>query len=127
MILGGAYVNKKSEPPRIWLPKYYDREYPLQQWTSQQPLVHWTIFQFERKSEILSVTILSDGLTEAITSIEMNIIDTVDFETFDNFCEGFLLVAIHPKDSMTLLWDERTHADINIFIYVESLDIVNIF
>jgi len=57
----------------------------------------------------------------------MNIIDTVDFETFDDFGEGFLLVAIHPKGSITLLWDERTHADINIFIYVESLDIVNIF
>ena len=127
LILGGAYVNKKSEPPRIWLPKDYDRESPLHQWTSQQPLGQQTIFQFESKSDILSITILSDGLTEAITSMEMNIIDTVDFETFDDLGEGCLLVAIHPKGSITLLWDGRTHVDINIFMYVESLDTVNNF
>lgn len=130
-IYGGMWIYYEDgfQPTRVWLPEDYDRAPPLEQWKSQQPLGMQTIFQFEKNVGKLTMISIKNALNTTLYS--GNFItgepSSDDILIFDNLGDGCLFAAFWSEGNVNVLWDGKTHLDINLFTYEESDDHANFF
>ena len=102
-------------PTDFFLPEAYDQTSPLEQWNSQQPVALQVVMQFERSASVLSASEVEEAL--AASAIGRNLI------SFDVPGDGALHVAHWEGGSAVILWDGRSHVDINLFTLEEDFDL----
>ena len=67
------------------------------------------------------------SLKTALVAVFGSDLSEVSIESFTGIGEGVLLLAHWEGGSITALWDGRTHVDLNLFTYVESLPVAKHF
>ena len=134
LLNGGGWVPESSIiPSRVYLPEDYNQTGPLLQWMSQSPSGHQAVVQLEpdhsKKStdQEITKTLLIEATYAAIRALNTPGISTDSVNTFCDVGEGCLLVALYESGSLIILWDGRSHIDINLFTYVEDVNLVDVF
>jgi len=109
-------------PKPFYKPSDYDQSLPAEQWSSQKPLEHQTIFQLEGEEVPISTSLIMDGITKTLT-----LADTIDcpsskaeIEVFSDVGDGCVVVAFWSGGKAVVVWDGRNHIDINLSILAES-------
>lgn len=127
---GGAWRYQKDfEPSRVFLPDDYDQTEPLAQWKSQNPVGHQVILQLEpiTTTDISVAQITESVLSEAIKGAIKEVDIGWDADSVKKFCdvgEGCLFLALFESGTLSILWDGRSHVDINIYTLKEDIDLV---
>lgn len=131
---GGAWRYQKDfKPSRVFLPDDYDQSEPLEQWTSQIPIGHQAILQLEpqgtpeEKVVPISEDILSEAVNRAVKEFESVGWDANSVQKSCDVGEGCLFLALFDSGTLSVLWDGRSHIDINIFSMKEDIDLVDLF
>jgi len=103
----------------------FDQQDNLKQWYGQQPLGFQILFQFEMKTK--------DRLNKTRKAFKASInslfvpADQMVFETFSDLGDGELAVAVWSGGSAMFVYDGRTHADVNLFLYEEDFRMMDRF
>jgi len=123
-VLGGSIHYEAKHNPTEFLPSDYDRTSPSDQWASQQPLEFQTVFQMEVQRE---KTKLSKAKIKIAVEKTLSSLDTHDSSSgsavvheFSNMGDGCLIIAVWSGSSVMVLWDGRSHVDINLTIDEED-------
>ena len=105
-------------PGLFTLPTDYDQSGPYEQWQSQKPLGHQTVFQVVGQTSALS----KDNVRESLESVlkAMKMLTSKDIREFRDLGEGSALFIQGTKGSIAILWDGRKSITINLFTYTES-------
>lgn len=130
IIHGGEWLFQENfVPSRSFLPDDYDQSGPLAQWQTQNPIGHQFILQLEanprRKTTFqMSSTHLKDAVKNTLEGVEFfSELQVDDVKEFSDLGTGSLLIAVWSKGSLAVLWDGKTHVDVNLFTYVEDIKI----
>jgi hypothetical protein len=129
VINGGEWMFQDDfVPSRTYLPDDYDQSGPFAQWKTQNPIGHQFIIQLEPNPSILKKIKVTDSLLMKATIGAINSSDLpgLDASAVMKFCdvgEGCLLAALWEGGSLAILWDGRNHVDVNLFTYVEDIEI----
>ena len=137
-IKGGLFAYDHDwEPSHFFLPQDYDQRSPFDQWKSQKPVGYQTIFQLEPKNDQirleLSAEIVKSALKETLSKMESKDmqeskdIEKAELTEVTNLGDGAMVVAHWSGGHVVALWDGRTHIDLNLFTYNESLEFANKF
>lgn len=143
-IKGGLFAYDENwKPSHFFLPEDYDQRSPFEQWKSQQPVGYQTVFQFEPQSETSKLDLsletlqtalknvisklLADGLDDSEPWEESLGMEKVVLKDVSNIGDGALVVAQWSAGSCVVLWDGRTHVDLNLFTYNENPSFANRF
>lgn len=131
---GGAWRYQEDfEPSRVFLPDDYDQTEPLAQWKSQKPLGHQAILQLEPSVSSGSATVeISEAMLREAIYGAVKEVEVIGWNagSLNNYCdvgEGCLFFALFESGTLTVLWDGRSHIDINIFTLKEDIDLVDVF
>ena len=131
---GGIWKYQTDfQPSRVFLPDDYDQTEPLAQWRSQSPTGHQAIVQLEPNPSLKKIhdtvteVLLSEATDNAIKVLNIPGLDSQSVKRFCDVGEGCLFVALYDSGSLVILWDGRTHIDVNLFSYDENLSIVDDF
>ena len=130
---GAVFKYQPDFSPTQWAtPESYDQTGPLEQWLSQQPLGQQTLFQLELDGDVTSDHLISLGqlkssLENALVSVFGLDMDATRIESFSGMGEGALLIASWEGGSVNVLWDGRTHVDLNLFTHVEDMQVAKHF
>ena len=133
VINGGEWLYQDNfTPSRTYLPDDYDQSGPLAQWESQKPTGHQFILQMEPNPSIkkqikVTESLLMKATLAAIKKAGLEGLEASAIKTFSDTGDGSLLVALWDWGSLAVLWDGRTHVDVNLFTYVESISIGDLF
>jgi S-adenosylmethionine/arginine decarboxylase-like enzyme len=103
-----------EEAEKLFSSESYDRTSPLEQWRSQQPLGHQTLFQLEIRNQVDDV---KDAIKQAFSPT-----DSMEFEVQEvtSSGDGCVIVAFWAQGSAIVVWDGRIHINFNIITYFES-------
>lgn len=129
VINGGEWLYQKDFiPSRTYLPDDYDQSGPLAQWETQHPTGHQFIIQLEPdhkspKKIKMTDNLLMKATVGAINKANLPGLDASFVKNFTDVGEGCLLVALWEGGSLAILWDGRSHVDVNLFTYVEDIKI----
>lgn len=130
---GGIWKYQKDfQPSRVYLPDDYDQTESLAQWRSQLPTGHQAIVQMEpnpsiKKTVDITEELLSEATEHVIKELKLPGLDPQSVKKFCDIGDGCLLLALYGSGSLAVLWDGRTHIDVNLFSYHENLAIVDDF
>ena len=133
IINGGEWLYQENfKPSHSYLPGDYDQSQPYEQWQSQNPLGHQFIFQMEpnpksKKKNKLSSHIVKKGLEKTLLATELLGSEKMNIEEYKNLGDGSVHVCMWSGGSLVVLWDGRDHIDVNLFTYVEDIEIGNKF
>ena len=138
---GGKFVYQEDpfQPTHHFLPDDYDQTSPLKQWTSQKPLGHQIIFQMEytpsksksftSSPDVLTTDIVRKNLEIAISKTgipELELSDEI-IKVYTGIGDGCVLTTTWSGGSVVVLWDGRTHIDLNLFTYEQNTKLANAF
>jgi len=133
VVNGGEWLFQQDfAPSRSYLPSDYDQSQPLQQWESQQPLGHQFILQMEpnpksKKKTKLSSHIVKKATENALSKSNLPGLDKSIIKEYKNLGDGCVLVCMWSGGSLVVLWDGKDHVDVNLFTYVEDIELGNVF
>jgi|UniRef100_A0A8J9RY90 spermidine synthase len=116
-------------PSQLFEPDAYDQSSSLEQWNSQKPLGHQTVFQLETEGSetSMSLTTIKESLNSAIRSIVPENTPEVKIEMFTEMGDGCVFVALWAEGNIVALWDGRKHVDLNLFTFIESVEVADTF
>jgi len=157
-IQGGLFnYTPGFQPSLFFLPQDYDQTGPLEQWWSQQPLGHQTVFQLEvqpiEREIYEEKRVMEDGemrkkripkkikvnRDEPITTLEItaalrHTLTSMKKESMSDaqtqefkVGDGYLWTALWSGGNVLVLWDGRIHIAVNLFTYQESTELAEEF
>ncbi|GFH47476.1 hypothetical protein CTEN210_03951 [Chaetoceros tenuissimus] len=119
--------QENFKPSRSYLPSDYDQTAPLAHWKTQNPTGLQLILQLESTQDAKKVKVTSDVLKQAVTTAinDMALKGVHDIQTFESFGDGVVMSTVWNGGSLILivLWDGRSHIDVNLFTFVEDVHI----
>jgi hypothetical protein len=130
---GGEWLYQKNfVPSRSYVPDDYDQSGPLAQWKTQNPTGHQFVVQLEPNPKVRPQLTITDELVmkatvDAITTTKLSGLDASALTQFSDLGEGSLLVALWDGGSLSILWDGREHVDVNLFTYIEDVNVGDTF
>jgi hypothetical protein len=130
VINGGEWLFQENfKPSRSYLPSDYDQTAPLAQWKTQNPTGLQLILQLESTQDVKKVKVTSDVLKQAVTTAinDMALKGVYDIQTFESFGDGVVISTVWNGGSLIVLWDGRSHIDVNLFTFVEDVHVGNTF
>ena len=130
LLNGGGWLHPVIfEVSNDFSSKDYNQTGPLLQWMSQSPTGHQAVVQLEPKTkdQEITETLLIEATYAAIRALNTPGMSTDSVSTFCDVGDGCLLVALNESGSLAILWDGRSHIDINLFTYVEDVNLVDVF
>jgi len=70
---------------------------------------------------------IDNTLTEALSEVESQSMDNADVYSVENIGDGHVTMALWSGGTVVVVWDGRTHVDINLFTYDESVETADEF
>jgi spermidine synthase len=134
LLSGGDWVSDSEITiSRVYLPEDYNQTGPLLQWMSQDPTGHQAIVQLERdqsneshQSQVMTKDLLMYATNAAIRGLNAPGLTADSVKTFCDVGDGCLVVGLYESGSLIILWDGRSHIDINLFSYDEDVSLVDV-
>jgi hypothetical protein len=109
--------------PDEYVMEDYDRLPGLKQFANQNPLASQTVFQFEKKGEIV-LSDLKDAFDGALKNMQLK---STHLEVITDVGAGALIVAVLYEGHAIALWDGGLRVDLNILTYNQDLDHQQVF
>ena len=124
-IESGVFPRVADPDPSVFaLPNDYDQSGPLEQWKSQKPTGYQTVFQLEVKNgKHLSHEEVKSNFEGCLQKLAIRI--TGGPVEFSDAGEGSSFAAIWKGGSVVVLWDGRSHVDINLFTFNHGKEFAN--
>lgn len=134
LLSGGDWVSDSEITiSRVYLPEDYNQTGPLLQWMSQDPTGHQAIVQLERdqsneshQSQVMTKDLLMYATNAAMRKLNAPGLTADSVKTFCDVGDGCLVVGLYESGSLIILWDGRSHIDINLFSYDEDVSLVDV-
>ncbi|GFH51187.1 hypothetical protein CTEN210_07663 [Chaetoceros tenuissimus] len=124
-VSGGAWLfQDEFVPSTPFTPDDFNQIPSLTQWDQQSPIGHQIILQFEANGAI-SKEVTPESLKKAIIMsmdmIEENSVTTDSIEVYADLGEGLLLTTFWSHGTLSVLYDGKTHIDVNILTLDENV------
>jgi len=111
---GQLKISPDYEFSQITTASDYDQISPFKQWSSQQQLEQQNIFQLEGSDDTaLSAPQLKKAFEQVVNSVKSPTNDA-KIDEFSELGDGTVLVAFWSGTRVILVWDGRSHIDINL-------------
>ena len=130
-IVGGRFEFQENYNPPMYDFEEYDSAPARAQFAEQKPMGRETIFQYNVAADEPAATMppvekLQDCLKAALATIK--IIDpTFDMYKKVGVADGAVITSTFPAGHAVLVWDGRTHVDVNLFNFDDEIDVANDF
>lgn len=125
--INGAQWNYREEfEPREFSQADYDEKPGKLQYSEQKPLGRETLLQFEFNEQETIPSLgqfglqLKDGLPKAGFTV-------VEYNEVDSLGEGGVVSFLAKEGSIVIVWDGRSHMDVNLFRFDDNEELANSF
>jgi hypothetical protein len=123
LIIGGQYVHEEDwKWEFFFLPEDYNQKPPLKQYMSQKPLAYQILSQLEKTDDLLELS--TNSIKSALKyALAKTTSQAVELHASTDAGDGCVIVGFWSGGTVVVLWDGRSHMDLNWFTYQEDSDL----